>query len=43
VGDVTVFRVLSGAARNGDEVYNATRDASEKLNHLAVPQGRERI
>ena len=43
VGDVTLFRVLSGAARNGDEVYNATRDASEKLNHLAVPQGRERL
>jgi elongation factor G len=43
VGDVTLFRVLSGAARNGDEAYNATRDAAEKLNHLAVPQGRERI
>src|SRR3954468_162684 len=43
VGDVTFFRILSGAARNGDEVYNATRDAAEKLNHLAVPQGRERI
>jgi elongation factor G len=43
VGDVSVFRVLSGAARNGDEVYNATRDATEKLNHLAVAQGRERL
>jgi elongation factor G len=43
VGDVTLFRVLSGAARNGDEVYNATRDATEKLNHLAVPLGRDRI
>jgi elongation factor G len=43
VGDVTLFRVLSGAARNGDEIYNATRDAAEKLNHLAVPQGRERL
>jgi elongation factor G len=43
VGDVSVFRVLSGAARNGDEVYNATRDATEKLNHLAIAQGRERI
>src|SRR5215213_6822117 len=43
VGDVTLFRVLSGAARNGEEVYNATRDATEKLNHLAVPLGRERI
>jgi elongation factor G len=43
VGDVTLFRVLAGTARNGDEVYNATRDAAEKLNHLAVPQGRERL
>jgi elongation factor G len=43
VGDVTVFRVLSGAARNGDEIYNVTRDATEKLNHLAIPQGRERL
>ena len=43
VGDVTIFRVLSGSARNGDEVYNASRDAGEKLNHLAVPQGRERL
>ena len=43
VGDVTLFRVLSGAARNGDEVYNATRDSAEKLNHLAVPQGRDRL
>jgi elongation factor G len=38
-----VFRVLSGAARNGDEVFNATRDATEKLNHLAIPQGRDRL
>src|SRR3954468_5489800 len=43
VGDGTFFRLLSGAARNGDEVYNATRDATEKLNHLAVPLGRERL
>ena len=43
VGDVTLFRILSGVAHNGDEVYNATRDAVEKLNHLAIPQGRERL
>jgi elongation factor G len=42
VGDVSVFRILSGSVTSGDEVYNATRDASEKLNHLAVMQGRER-
>jgi elongation factor G len=43
VGEVSVFRILSGTVVNGDEVFNATRDAGEKLNHLAVAQGRERI
>ncbi len=43
VGDVSVFRILSGSVRNGDELYNATRDVTEKLNHLAVMQGRDRI
>jgi elongation factor G len=43
VGEVSVFRILSGHVVNGDEVFNATRDTGEKLNHLAVAQGRERI
>ena len=43
VGEVSVFRVLSGSVTNGDEVFNATRDTAEKLNHLAVVQGRERL
>lgn len=42
VGDVSIFRILSGAARNGDDLYNVTRDSAEKLNHLSVSQGRER-
>jgi elongation factor G len=42
IGDVTIFRVLSGTISNGDEVFNATRDSVEKINHLAVPQGRDR-
>ena len=42
VGDVSIFRVLAGSVANGDEVYNATRDCVEKLNHLAVVQGRDR-
>ncbi|MDB4913019.1 MAG: small GTP-binding protein [Gemmatimonadetes bacterium] len=42
IGDVSVFRILSGCVRNGDELYNATRDVAEKLNHLAVPNGRDR-
>jgi elongation factor G len=42
VGDVTFFRILSGALMNGADVYNAPRDAVEKLNHLSVAQGRDR-
>ena len=42
VGDESIFRVLSGSVSNGDEVYNATRDTAEKLNHLAIIQGRDR-
>ena len=43
VGDVTFFRLFSGSIGNGDEVYNATRSATEKLNHLAIAQGKDRI
>ena len=43
VGEVTYFRTFSGTVANGQEVYNATRDIAEKMVHLAVPQGRERI
>ncbi|HEY5491982.1 MAG TPA: elongation factor G [Gemmatimonadaceae bacterium] len=43
VGEVTYFRTFSGTVANGQEVYNATRDVAEKMVHLAVPQGRERI
>ena len=42
VGDVTFFRIHSGAVKNGAEVYNAPRSASEKLNHLSVSLGKER-
>ncbi len=43
VGDVSYFRTFSGLVNNAAEVYNATRDGAEKLNHLSVSQGRERI
>ena len=42
VGDVTFFRTYSGVVKNGQEVYNAPRDVSEKLNHLCVAVGKER-
>jgi elongation factor G len=42
VGDVTYFRIHSGTVRNGQDVYNAPRQAIEKLNHLCVAVGKER-
>jgi elongation factor G len=42
VGDVTYFRVFSGSVRNGQDVWNAPREAVEKLNHLCVAVGKER-
>ena len=43
VGDVTFFRLFSGVINNGDELYNATRSGVEKLNHLSIAQGKDRI
>ncbi len=43
VGELSFFRVFGGSVRNGDEVGNATRDKAEKLSHLSVPQGRDRL
>ncbi len=43
VGDVSFFRVFSGSVPNGADVYNATRSSAEKLGHLSIAQGKERI
>jgi elongation factor G len=43
VGDVSLFRLYSGELHNGDEVWNAEHEVTEKLNHLSVQQGRERV
>ncbi len=43
VGDVSYFRVFSGMVSTGEDVFNATRDGVEKMGHLAIPQGRERL
>jgi elongation factor G len=43
VGDVTYFRTFSGTVSSGQEVFNATRDTVEKMNHLAIPLGKDRI
>src|SRR5207247_4220123 len=43
VGDVTYFRVYSAMVRNGQDVFNAPRAAVEKLNHLCVSIGKDRL
>src|SRR5690606_28593272 len=43
VGELSFFRIFSGTVESGQEVYNATREAVEKLNHLSVAQGKERL
>lgn len=42
VGELSYFRVFSGSIASGADVYNASREAPEKLTHLSVAQGRER-
>jgi len=43
VGEVSLFRVWSGTVNNGADTYNAPRETVEKLNHLSVAQGKERV
>jgi elongation factor G len=43
VGELSFFRVFGGSVENGQDVYNAGRDKAEKLAHLSIAQGRERI
>jgi elongation factor G len=43
VGDVTLFRIYAGKVRNGQDVWNAPREVAEKLNHLCVAVGKERV
>ena len=43
VGDVSIFRIYSGSVKNGAEVYNPARSGLEKLNHLSIAQGKEKI
>jgi len=43
VGDVSFFRIYSGSVRAGQEVWNAPRNGPEKLNHLSVSQGKEKV
>src|SRR4028118_1170036 len=35
--------VGGGSVKSGEEVFNATRERAEKLAHLSIAQGKERI
>lgn len=43
VGELSYFRIFSGMVVNGQEIMNVTREHSEKLPHLSISQGKERI
>ena len=43
VGELSLFRVFSGMVANGTELRNAGCGAGERINHLAIPQGKERV
>ncbi|MFW6201100.1 MAG: elongation factor G [Gemmatimonadota bacterium] len=43
IGELSFFRIVSGTVSEGQEVHNAERDASEKLSHLSIAQGRRRL
>jgi len=43
VGELSYFRIFSGKVSNGAEVVNASDGQAEKMNHLSVPLGKERI
>jgi elongation factor G len=43
VGELSFFRVYGGQVKNGQEVQNAARGRMEKLAHLSIGQGKERV
>jgi elongation factor G len=43
VGELSYFRIFGGAVGSGEDVRNANRGGNEKLSHLSVPQGKERL
>jgi elongation factor G len=43
VGELSYFRVFSGKVENGMEVANPNQQATEKMAHISVAQGKERL
>ena len=42
VGELSIFRVISGTAKAGDDVQNTTRDSHERLGQLSILNGKDR-
>ena len=43
VGELSLFRVYSGMIVNGSALLNSRQGATERFNHLATPQAKERV
>ena len=43
VGELSFFKVMSGKIENGMEVVNASNQKLEKLGHLSIPMGKDRV
>lgn len=43
VGDLSYFRVFGGGVESGTTLLNPARAASERISHLAIPSGAERM
>jgi elongation factor G len=42
-GELSYFRVFAGTVSNGDSLANASRSGSERVAHLAIPNGADRL
>ncbi len=43
IGELSYFRVYSGSIKSGDDVVNVNTNKGERLAHLAIMQGKERV
>jgi elongation factor G len=43
VGELSFFRIFSGSLQTGQDVWNTAQETTEKVTHLSIPQGRERL
>lgn len=43
VGELNLFRIYSGSLRVGDEVFNSTRNTTEKIGQIFALRGKERV